>query len=171
MTKRLLRIAFVLSCLAAFALGGAALAGAIQNRGGPAVSGDDAARAADAALRVAGGGQILSVERSDDGGAAWDVDVLRDGQEIEIRLDDSSRDISTRRDAEPAEADDQPLSPQDARRAGEAAVSAAGGGSVESVERSDDPGETYEIEVIRSGREIDVALDENFSTVHVRDDD
>lgn len=41
----------------------------------------------------------------------------------------------------------------------------AGGGSVESVERSDDPGEAYEIEVVRSGQEIDVALDEGFRQV------
>ena len=37
-----------------------------------------------------------------------------------------------------------------------------GGGSVESAGRSDDLGESYEIEVVRAGREIDVALDARF---------
>lgn len=173
MVSRLMRGAFVLSCLAAFALGGAALAGAFDDRGGGPVSAEDAARAGSAGVRAAGGGELLSVERTDDGGAAWDVDVLRDGNEVEVLLDASLRVLHTERDWESTappgarfqDADDRPLSPEQARRAGEAAVRVAGGGSIESVERSDDPGEAYEIEVVRPGQEIDVALDEDFRPV------
>lgn len=40
-----------------------------------------------------------------------------------------------------------------------AAVRAAGGGVATEVERSDDPGEAFEVEVVRGGVEVDVALD------------
>lgn len=171
MTKMLVKVAIALSCLAAFALGGAALAGAFETRGGPAASGDDTAKAGEAAVRAAGGGEILSVERSDDDGATWDVDVLRDGREIEVLLDERLATIGAPRVAESADAGDQPLSPDQARRAGDAALRAAGGGSVESVERSDDPGEAYEVEVTRTGRETDVTLDEEFGIVRSASDD
>lgn len=173
MANGIVRGAFVLGCLVAFALGGAALTGAFENRDGGPVSADDAARAGEGGVRAAGGGEILSVERTDDAGAAWDVDVLRDGYEVEVLLDASLRVVHTEREWGGAvspgprfqDADDRPLSPEQARRAGEAALRVAGGGSIESVERSDDPGEAYEIEIVRPGQEIDVALDEDFTPV------
>lgn len=181
MTKTLSKIAFAIACLAAFAAGGAALAGAFDDGGGPPVSGADAAEAGSAAVRVAGGGEIVSVERSDDGGAAWDVELRQDGREIEVWLDERLRSVGTEPDrdddvAAPGarfpEEDDLPLTAEQARRAGEAALRAAGGGSVESVERSDDPGEAYEVEVTRGAREVDVALDESFRPIrNVRFDD
>lgn len=169
MTRRLVGGVFVLVCVAAFGFGGAALAGAFDDRGGGQVSGEDAARAGSAAVRAAGGGEILSVERTDDGGAAWDVDVLRDGRELEVSLDERLRSARMERDrvevvppARLRDDDDGPLTAEQVRRAGQAAVRVAGGGSVESAGRSDDLGESYEIEVVRAGREIDVALDARF---------
>jgi hypothetical protein len=166
---------FVLACLVTFALGGAALAGAFDGETGPPVSSEDAARAGAAAVDAAGGGDLLSIERTDDAGAVWEAEVRRDGLEIDVLLDARLRPIYTQRDREdawaPEEADDQPLTPDEARRAAAAALRLAGGGSVESVERSDDPGEAYEIEVVRAGRELDVVLDENFGEIRTSSDD
>jgi hypothetical protein len=67
-------------------------------------------------------------------------------------------------DADP-DPDDRPLGTAEARRAGRAAVAAVGGGSVVDVDRSDDPGETYEVEVLTDRGELDVALDENLRRV------
>jgi hypothetical protein len=53
----------------------------------------------------------------------------------------------------------------EARRVGAAAVAAAGGGTVVEISRSDDPGETYEVEVITDRGEIDIALDDNLKRV------
>jgi uncharacterized membrane protein YkoI len=177
MTRTLTKIAFAVACLAAFAAGGAALAGAFDDDGGPPVSGADAAEAGSAAVRAAGGGEIVSVERSDDHGAAWDVEVRRDGREIEVWLDEQLRPAGTEPDPDDdvgtpgtrfPEEDDLPLTAEQARQAGQAALRVAGGGSVESVERSDDPGEAYEVEVTRGAREVDVALDEGFRPVRTR---
>ena len=173
MTKVLVKIAFAIACLAAFAAGGAALAGAFD-AGEETVSGADAAQAGSAALRATGGGEIVSVERSDDGDATWEVEVRRNGREIDVRLDERLRSTGTETDPDDdatapgtldEEDDDLPLSSEQARRAGEAALRAAGGGSVESVERSDDPGEAYEVEVVRGAAEVDVALDGSFRPV------
>jgi hypothetical protein len=67
-------------------------------------------------------------------------------------------------DADP-DPDDRPLGAAEARRAGRAAVAAVGGGTVADVDRSDDPGEAYEVEVLTDRGEIDVALDHNLRRV------
>lgn len=67
-------------------------------------------------------------------------------------------------DADP-DPDDRPLSPAEAGRAGRAALAAVGGGTVADVDRSDDPGEAYEVEILTDGGEIDVALDHNLKRV------
>lgn len=67
-------------------------------------------------------------------------------------------------DADP-DPDDRPLGAAEARRAGQAAVAAIGGGTVTDVDRSDDPGEAYEVEILTDGGEIDVALDHNLKRV------
>ena len=64
-----------------------------------------------------------------------------------------------------ADDDDRPLSPDEERRAREAALRVTGGGEVVEFDRSDDPGEAYEVEVFRDGREHDVALDADFEPV------
>lgn len=61
--------------------------------------------------------------------------------------------------------DDVPIGRAEARRAADAAVAAVGGGHVTDVSRSDDPGETYEVEVLTDRGEIDVALDQNLNRV------
>jgi hypothetical protein len=123
------KIALALACLAALALGGAALAGAF--------------------------------ERDPD---VEDVEVLLD-ENLEVVGTERDWDDDARRGPSTGPSDAQRLTDQDARRAGEAALRVAGGGRVESVERSDDPGEAYEVEVVRGGQEIDVALDKGFKPV------
>jgi len=63
------------------------------------------------------------------------------------------------------DADDQPIAPDEAKRVANAAIEAAGGGSVTDLDRSDDPGEAWEVEVVRDGVEIDIALDEQLNRV------
>jgi hypothetical protein len=64
-----------------------------------------------------------------------------------------------------ADDDDRPLSPDEERQAREAALRVTGGGEVVEFDRSDDPGEAYEVEVFKDGREHDVALDSGFEPV------
>jgi hypothetical protein len=64
-----------------------------------------------------------------------------------------------------ADADDRPLFPEEERRAREAALRVTAGGQVVEFDRSDDPGEAYEVEVFKDGREYDVALDLDFEPV------
>lgn len=63
------------------------------------------------------------------------------------------------------EDDGQTTSDDEIRRIVKAAVAAVRGGQVTDIERSDDPGEAFEVEVLRRGMEIDVALDEDLNRV------
>jgi hypothetical protein len=63
------------------------------------------------------------------------------------------------------EQDEGALWPDEERRARAAALRITGGGRVSEVDRSDDPGEAYEVEVIKDGREYDIALDLDFEQV------
>ena len=50
------------------------------------VTGPAADRAKQAAVAVAGGGRAVGVEREDEGNAAWEVEVDRDGKTVEVKL-------------------------------------------------------------------------------------
>ena len=92
-----LKIGLALACIAAFGAGGAALAGAFDGDDGGAVSGPDATRAGEAAVRAVGGGEVAEVERSDDRGSTWEVEVRKDGRELEVHLDRRLEAVSTER--------------------------------------------------------------------------
>ena len=83
--------------------------------------------------------------------------------------EDELPEVVTRSDdpVEPAgdDRDDAQLSAQEERRASAAALKVTGGGTISELDRSDDRGEAYEVEVIKDGREHDVALDEDFRPV------
>ena len=65
-----------------------------------------------------------------------------------------------------ADVDDQPISNADADRVSKAALAIAGSGTVTDLDRSDDPGEAWEVEVtMDDGSELDVALDEKLNRV------
>ena len=82
--------------------------------------------------------------------------------------EDSDRDDQ---DAEDAAADDasrtaDPITDDERESATEAAIDAAGGGEVTDVDRSDDPGEAWEVEVLlENGDEMDVRLADDFSVI------
>jgi len=69
---------------------------------------------------------------------------------------------TTRRDLVDVEGS---LSADEVKRASEAALAIVGGGRVVEVDRSDDLGEAYEVEVVVGDREVDVALDKKFRRV------
>ena len=81
--------------------------------------------------------------------------------QVAIDADDGTVDA----DDQVVEVDDQPLSNAELQKLKQAALVAAGGGTVTDAGRSDDPGETYEVEVIRGAREIDLAFDSSFERV------
>jgi len=88
-------------------------------------------------------------------------DVVLDADDVVPDADDVVPDAD---DVTP-DADDVPVGDADLKRASQAAVDAVGGGDAVSVERSDDPGEAYEVEVLWKGVDHDVALDERFDPV------
>jgi len=86
--------------IAALGLGGAALAGATNGNGGGSgsaaegrsadeqVTGTAASKAGAAATKAVGGGDVLSVERSDEGGrAVYEVKVKHNGTVTEVNVD------------------------------------------------------------------------------------
>ena len=68
---------------------------------------------------------------------------------------------------------DQAVRGSDAERAGRAAVDAVGGGRVAAVEREEEPGVAWDVEVVAlDGTQVEVDLDRDFGRVAVdRDDD
>jgi hypothetical protein len=70
------------------------------------------------------------------------------------------------------DADDQPMNAGEIDRVSAAALEIAGGGTVTDVDRSDDVGEAYEVEIATETGEIDIALDERLERVpNLRYDD
>ena len=150
------------------------------------VTGPEADRATEAALAATGGGTANSVERDNEDGASWEVEVTRpDGSTVDVRLDagykvvviegdsEESDDAEDSDDAdEPAGAPDEDteenVSAADADRATKAALAATGGGTAESVDRDSEDGATWEVEVIKAdGTAVDVRLDANFEVVKI----
>lgn len=73
---------------------------------------------------------------------------------------------------EPVDADDAPIPAAEIKAIEAAALKFAGGGSVTEIDRSDDIGEAFEVEVMTNAGEVDVALDDNLERVtNLRYDD
>jgi len=93
------RIAFIVAgvaALAAFALGGAAIAGATQGEEGDeaeqGLSGQVAERAKAAALEETGGGSVTEMERDVEDGRTYQVEIRKaDGSTVDVDLDASYR--------------------------------------------------------------------------------
>jgi len=100
-----------------------------------------------------------------------------DDERVALTASDTAAPETTSTGADPAitapvadddvvvDADDVPLGKAEADRVAKAAVAAAGGGAVTEVNRSDDPGEAYEVEVLTDSGEVDVALDSDLKRV------
>lgn len=68
--------------------------------------------------------------------------------------------------------DDVPIAASEIQRIEAAALRVTGGGTVTEVDRSDDAGEAFEVEVVTDDGEVDVALDHNLTRVpNLRYDD
>ena len=165
------------------------------------VRGADRDRVAAAAVKATGGGTATEVERSDDPGEAYEVEVRKvDGTEVDVVLDGQLRALQRedddmdndddgyddRRDetapdnddnpdasrTSRLDADDRPLTEAERTKATAAAVKAVGSGTATDVEASDDLGTAFEAEVIdRAGAEWDVALDASYDVVSKTKDD
>jgi hypothetical protein len=71
------------------------------------VIGPGAERARSAAVEAVGGGRVVGLEREDERGVAWEVEVVRnDGSEVEVELDGSFERVSVDREDANGEADD-----------------------------------------------------------------
>lgn len=88
------------------AIGGAAAASSGANDEGPTVTGPSADQATAAALAATGRGTANSVERDDEDGATWEVEVTRlDGQTVDVRLDDRLKVVVIEDDSEDPDTD------------------------------------------------------------------
>lgn len=73
---------------------------------------------------------------------------------------------------EHVDADDVPIPAAEIKAIEAAALKFADGGSVTEIDRSDDVGEAFEVEVMTNAGEVDVALDDNLERVtNLRYDD
>ncbi|MFI5496047.1 PepSY domain-containing protein [Actinoplanes sp. NPDC051859] len=149
------------------------------------VQGGDRERASAAAVQAVGGGTVADVEKSDDNGEAYEVEVRKaDGAEVEVALDKNFTVISQQ--AETPDAGERVLSAADRAAAEKAALSAVGGGTVTDVEAAGDSGGTvtageaagddgaaaYEVEVrLADGAEWSVDLGADFSVLRKAVDD
>jgi Peptidase propeptide and YPEB domain len=105
MRKRTAGLAAAVACTAAIAVGGIAVAAG--DDGDEPVTGPEARAATRAALQATGGGTANAVERDSENGATWEVEVTkRDGQTVDVRLDQDYRVVVIEGDSEAADTDD-----------------------------------------------------------------
>ena len=142
------------------------------------LGGSERDRVGAAATKVAGGGTVVDIETSDDRGEAYEAEVrLDDGTEVDVALDSDlnevSKDVDANDDSDDSDADDatpdaddRALSAEERASAEQAALDAVGGGTVNDLEASDDPGVAYDAEVRDAdGAEWDVELDADFKVL------
>ena len=108
MKSRPTKVAAGLGLLTAFALGGAALAGAggtFDNE--EPLKGQELANASAAALKATGGGTVNETERDSEKGAVYEVEVTKtDGSTVDVRLDASYGVVAIDSDSEQADDSD-----------------------------------------------------------------
>jgi hypothetical protein len=76
--------------------GGVGIAQAMGGDSEEQVTGPQADRARQAAVKAIGGGRATGVERGDDSGAAWEVEVVRpDGTEVEVTLGEDLEQVGS----------------------------------------------------------------------------
>ena len=179
--NKIKRTLIAVALLAAAALGGAALAGATSGGDNEnALTGSTLDRASKAALAETGGGKVTGSERDGENGAAYEIEVTKDGKQVDVRLDDQFKvlvvegDHEDQGDDDRGEGDDtsdQGLTGATLDRASKAALAETGGGKVSGAERDTEKGATYEVEVTKAdGGQVDVRLDDQFKVVAVDPD-
>mgnify|MGYP003290676977 CR=1 FL=1 len=111
--QRLLIVGAVIVVLAA---GGVGIAQAVGGDSEEEVTGPQADRVGRAAVQAVGGGRAVEVERGDDSGAAWEVEVVRrDGTEVEVTLTGALKQVgsATEDDGGKSESDDEGQADED----------------------------------------------------------
>jgi hypothetical protein len=84
-------------------VGGAGVATALGsgNDSGSAANDPGAGKAKAAALEITGGGKANQVERDNENGATWEVEVTKpDGNTVDVRLDGSFKKVAVESDSE-----------------------------------------------------------------------
>lgn len=123
----------------------------------------DLVTAIEAAIRAAGGGSATSVEVERSG---WSVDVrLDDGSDVDVRVPESGDAVVTA-DDDGDTSNDAPLDTARIADLSEAAIAAAGGGTVLSIESEDDG--RFEVELAQDGQEVDVELGSDLAVIEVK---
>jgi hypothetical protein len=120
------------------------------------------ALAAVLAVGLVAGGAAIAASGDEDEGVLIEA-VPTTGQDVvEVEAEDDAV----------ADPEDVPLTQREIDQASSAALDLAGGGTVTEVDRSDDLGEAFEVEVLTDRGEIDVALSSEFERVpNLRFDD
>jgi hypothetical protein len=99
MRKRIVGGLVAVGVLVAVAGGAIALAGGSDSEGG--ITGPQADRAIRAALEATGGGTANAVERDNENGATWEVEVSTpEGNTVDVRLDEKYRLVMIEGDQE-----------------------------------------------------------------------
>ena len=179
MNKRTAALGIGAVVAATIAAGGIAVATSSDDGG--SVTGPEASEATAAALRETGGGTANSVELDDEDGAVWEVEVTRtDGTTVDVRMDanyeivavdsddesDDDNDLLEFGDSDESDDAEEDVTAAEASQATAAALKATKGGTADDVERDDENGAAYEVEVTRAdGSEVDVRLDKNYQVV------
>lgn len=105
MPKRMKYAAVAAAALATLGLGAAAFVQASSGSGEKeqTVTGPAATKAERAALRATKGGTVNAVERDDDGGATWEVEVTKpDGSTTDVELDADLKVVASEDDGDGA---------------------------------------------------------------------
>ncbi|UVJ39670.1 PepSY domain-containing protein [Arthrobacter sp. CJ23] len=150
---------------AAAAISGASIAAASTTPGDDQpLSGASLQQASDAALARTGPGTVTSAKTDHDANTSYEVNVqLNSGSRVEVELDSSFQVVTVE-----GQDDDsgQPLSAADRDRAGQAALAKVGQGRVGEVERENEGGSAFEVEIILpDGSEADVELGADFQVL------
>ena len=98
-----LKITAAAAAAVVLAFGGAAIVQASGDDGEGKASGPQAEQATAAALKITKGGEANSVERDDENGATWEVEITKtDGKTVDVRLDADYKLVIVEGDSEDA---------------------------------------------------------------------
>ncbi len=178
-----------LAAIAAFALGGSAVANAVSNsKGGDtaqssgsgqrtdekALTGDTAAKVEAAALAKTGGGTVEAVETDGDGNAAYEAHVVKtDGTRVTVYVDKNFDVVGTEEGRGPggpghARGAEKALTGDTAAKVKEAALDEVDGATVDRLENDAEGNAAYEAHVTKAdGTRATVYVDKSFNVVDV----
>jgi uncharacterized membrane protein YkoI len=178
-----------LAAIAAFALGGSAVANAVSNSNGndatrssgsgqrtdeKALTGDTAAKVKEAALAKTGGGTVEAVETDGDGNAAYEAHIVKaDGTRVTVYVDENFDVVGTEEGRGPggpghARGAEKALTGDTAEKVKQAALAEVDGATVERVETDAEGNAAYEAHVTKAdGSRATVYVDKSFNVVDV----